>query len=76
MAKKAEQETPKKGSKEMIEVYIPIDRSKEKGDKYYCSVNGVAMLIPMGERVKVPAPFAYAVMNAQREADLIRNKTR
>ena len=61
---------------DMIEVYIPLDRSNEKNDKYYCSVNGVAMLIPMGKRVKVPAAYAYAVMNAQSEAELIRNKSR
>jgi len=66
----------KKEKEDMIEVFIPLDRSNEKNDKYYCSVNGVAMLIPMGKRVKVPAAYAYAIQNAQREAELIRNRQR
>ena len=66
----------KNEKEEMIEVFIPLDRSNEKNDKYYCSVNGVAMLIPMGKRVKVPASYAYAVQNAQSEAELIRNRER
>jgi len=66
----------KKEKNEMIEVFIPLDRSNEKNDKYYCSINGVAMLIPMGKRVKIPAAYAYAVQNAQAEAELIRNKER
>ena len=65
-----------KKNDDMVEVYIPLDRSNEKNDKYYCSVNGVAMLIPMGRRVKVPASYAYAVQNAQSEAELIRNRER
>ena len=65
-----------KKNEEMIEVFIPLDRSNEKNKKYYCSVNGVAMLIPMGERVEVPAAYAYAVKNAQAEAELIRSRER
>lgn len=65
-----------KKKEDMIEVFIPRDHSNEKNDKFYCSVNGVAMLIPMGKRVKVPAAYAYAIQNAQAEADEIRNKTR
>ena len=71
MANKKDKETV-----EMIEVFIPLDRSNEKNDKYYCSVNGVAMLIPMGKHVKVPAQYAYAIQNVQKEAELIRNQTR
>ena len=66
----------KKKKEKMVEVVIPLDRSNEKNDKYYCSVNGVAMLVPMGKRVKVPEAYAYAIQNAQSEAELIRNKSR
>ena len=63
-------------NKNMVEVFIPLDRSNEKNDKFYCSVNGVAMLVPMGKRVEVPAPYAHVIMNAQAELDTIRSKNR
>ena len=65
-----------KNSDEMVEVYIPLDHSNEKSDKFYCSVNGVAMLIPMGKKVEVPAAYAYVIKNAQSELELIRSKNR
>ncbi|MBR1761967.1 MAG: hypothetical protein IJ731_01190 [Eubacterium sp.] len=67
---------PETNKEVMVEVVIPLDRSNEKNDKFYCSVNGVAMLIPMGKTVKVPAPYAYAVKNALDEFEKTRNKER
>jgi len=63
-------------TEEMIEVFIPLDRSNEKNDKFYCSVNGVAMLVPMGKTVKVPAPYAYVIQNALKEEEEIRARNR
>ena len=59
-----------------VEVFIPLDHANEKNDKFYCAVNGVAMLIPKGKKVKVPEPYAQVVLNAQAEAEALRNKTR
>ena len=70
----AEKKTEKKN--ELVEVFIPLDRSNESNDKFYCSVNGVAMLIPMGKRVEVPAEYAKVIENAQRELEIIRAKNR
>ena len=56
----------------MVDVFIPLDPNNEGNDKFYCSVNGEAMLIPMGEHVSVPARFGYAILNAQAEAKRVR----
>lgn len=70
----AEKKNEKKN--EMVEVFIPLDRSNENNDKFYCSVNGVAMLIPMGKRVEIPVEYAHVIENAQRELEIIRAKNR
>ena len=61
---------------DMVEVFIPLDRSNESRDKFYCSVNGVAMLVPMGKRVEVPAAYAQVIKNAQQEHEILRTKSR
>ena len=66
----------KKKNDEMAEVFIPLDRTNESNDKFYCAVNGVAMLIPMGQRVEVPAAYAQVINNAAAELEAIRAKNR
>ena len=75
-AKTAENENKADNADNMVEVYIPFDHTSGESDTFYCAVNGVAMLIPKGQHVKVPAPYAHVVLNAQAEAERVRSQQR
>lgn len=46
---------------ELVEVYIPVDYSDPDEDNLYVAVNGRAMLVPKGQRVKVKPEFAEVI---------------
>nr|DAX92721.1 MAG TPA: hypothetical protein [Caudoviricetes sp.] len=63
-------------AEELVEVYVPIDHSNEDDDKIYVSVNGVAMFVPRGQRVKIPKPYAEVILNAEEERTKVTAKKR
>ncbi|MCM1286517.1 MAG: hypothetical protein NC213_09940 [Acetobacter sp.] len=56
-----------KTAEELVEIYIPIDRTGDEGENIYVSVNGVAMFVPRGQRVKIPKPYAEVLRLADEE---------
>lgn len=75
--KKAETETKtttKAVDNKMVDIFIPIDYSNPDDANFYCAVNGVGMLIPKGQTVKVPAPYAEAYKLVEQEQAIKRAK--
>lgn len=68
-AEKTKDETTEaeKTAEELVEVYVPIDRTGREDENVYVSINGVAMFIPRGERVKIPKPYAEVLQLADEE---------
>ena len=62
--KKAETETKEtKIAKEdeMVEVFVPIDYSNPDEKNMYVAVNGIAILVPKGQKVKVKREYAEVI---------------
>lgn len=53
----------------MEDIFIPIDYSNPDEMTEYIAVNGVAQLIPKGQKVRVKREFALAWQNTQAERD-------
>lgn len=53
----------------MEEIFIPIDYSNPDEMTEYIAVNGVAILVPKGEYVKVKPEYAAAWRNTEKERD-------
>ena len=49
---------------ELVEVRLFKDNDKYKDD-VFVSVNGVGMIVPRGEDVKIPRKYAIALKNSQ-----------
>lgn len=49
---------------ELVEVELFKDTDKYKDD-VFVAVNGVGMIVPRGEKVKIPRKFAIALENAR-----------
>ena len=63
-----------KADEELVDIYIPLDHANEDDDVFYAAVNGKAMLIPQGEHVKVPKPYADAYKLVEQEQSALRAK--
>ena len=63
-----------KADEELVDIYIPLDHANEDDDVFYAAVNGKAMLIPKGEHVKVPKPYADAYELVEQEQAALRAK--
>ena len=63
-----------KADEELVDIYIPLDHANEDDDVFYAAVNGKAMLIPKGEHVKVPKPYADAYKLVEQEQSALRAK--
>lgn len=60
----------------MEEIFIPIDYSNPDEMNEYIAVNGVGILVPKGETVKVKREYAqaWAITNALKEAQMKQKK--
>lgn len=47
-------------SEELTEVYLMKDNDRYKGDMFVC-VNGVGIMVPRGERVKIKRKYADVI---------------
>lgn len=61
---------------DLVEVLIPIDYSNPDDINAYVAVNGVGMLVPKGQRVKIPRPYAELILNAEEERAKVTAKRR
>ena len=43
---------------EKVEIFVPDVYRAAFGDPLHFSVNGISIMIPIGEKIKVPKPFA------------------
>ena len=51
---------------ELVEIELFKDNDKYKDD-VFVAVNGVGMIVPRGEKVKIPRKYAIALENAQKQ---------
>ena len=51
---------------ELVEVELFKDNDKYKDD-VFVAVNGVGMIVPRGEKVKIPRKYAIALENARKQ---------
>ena len=59
---------------DLVEVFIPYDPSNPDEENEYVAVNGVAILIPKGRKVKVKRQYAEAVKHTEGMRDYMRQK--
>jgi hypothetical protein len=59
-----------------VEVLIPDAYRASFGDPLHFSVNGISILIPIGEKVKVPKPFADHAQRLMKGAVISKNQKR
>lgn len=52
---------------ELVEITV-MRAPSDIGRKVFCSVNGVAMLVPCGEPVKIKRKYAEVLKNAQKQS--------
>lgn len=51
---------------ELVEVELFKDNDKYKDD-VFVAVNGVGMIVPRGEKVKIPRKYALAIAQSERQ---------
>lgn len=51
---------------ELVEVELFKDNDKYKDD-VFVAVNGVGMIVPRGEKVKIPRKYALAITQSERQ---------
>jgi hypothetical protein len=59
-----------------VELFVPDVYRAAFGDPLHFSVNGVSIMIPIGEKVKVPKPFAEHAHRLMKGAILSKNQKR
>lgn len=59
-----------------VEILIPDAYRAAFGDPLHFSINAVPILIPIGEKVKVPKPFADHAQRMMKGAILTKNQKR
>jgi hypothetical protein len=69
MATKKVTEEAKNTKDELVEVFIPIDYGNPEEMTQYVGVNGVAILVPKGEAVKVKPKYAAEIKRMLDEKD-------
>jgi hypothetical protein len=61
---------------EKVEILVPDVYRAAFGDPLHFSVNGVSIMIPIGEKIKVPKPFADHAQRLMKGAVLTKNQKR
>jgi len=61
---------------EKVDVFIPDLYRAAFGDPLHFSVNGVSIMIPIGEKIRVPKPFADHAQRMMKGAVLSKNQKR
>jgi hypothetical protein len=63
-------------NEEKVEILVPDVYRAAFGDPLHFSVNGVSIMIPIGEKIKVPKPFAEHAQRMMKGAVLSKNQRR
>lgn len=63
-------------NEEKVDVLVPDVYRAAFGDPLHFSVNGISIMIPIGEKVKVPKPFADHAQRLMKGAVLTKNQKR
>ena len=63
-------------NEEKVEILVPEVYRAAFGDPLHFSVNGVSIMIPIGEKIKVPKPFADHAQRMMKGAVLSKNQRR
>jgi hypothetical protein len=63
-------------NEEKVEIFVPDVYRAAFGDPLHFSVNAVSIMIPIGERIKVPKPFAEHAQRLMKGAVLSKNQKR
>ena len=63
-------------NEEKVEVFVPEVYRAAFGDPLHFSVNGVSIMIPIGQKIKVPKPFADHAQRLMKGAVLSKNQKR
>ena len=61
---------------EKVDVFVPDVYRSAFGDPLHFSVNGVSIMIPIGQKIKVPKPFADHAQRLMKGAVLSKNQKR
>ena len=61
---------------EKVDILVPDVYRAAFGDPLHFSVNGVSIMIPIGEKIKVPKPFADHAQRMMKGAVLSKNQKR
>jgi hypothetical protein len=61
---------------EKVEILVPDVYRAAFGDPLHFSVNGISIMIPIGEKIKVPKPFADHAKRLMKGAVLSKNQRR
>lgn len=61
-------------SSEKVDILVPEVYRAAFGDPLHFSVNGVSIMIPIGEKIKVPKPFADHAQRMMKGAVLSKNQ--
>ncbi len=64
------------GDAELVELFIPEAYKASFGVPFRFSVNGVSIEVPIGMKVKVPAPHALQAQRMMKGAVLSKNQKR
>ena len=59
---------------EKVDILVPEVYRAAFGDPLHFSVNGVSIMIPIGQRIKVPKPFADHAQRLMKGAVLSKNQ--
>ena len=63
-------------NEEKVEILVPDVYRAAFGDPLHFSVNGVSIMIPIGQKIKVPKPFAEHAQRLMKGAVLSKNQKR
>ena len=61
---------------EKVDILVPDVYRAAFGDPLHFSVNGISIMIPIGQKIKVPKPFAEHAERMMRGAVLSKNQKR
>ena len=63
-------------NEEKVEILVPNVYRSAFGDPLHFSVNGVSIMIPIGQKIKVPKPFAEHAQRLMKGAVLSKDQKR
>jgi len=61
-------------SSEKVDILVPDVYRAAFGDPLHFSVNGISIMIPIGQKIKVPKPFADHAQRMMKGAVLSKNQ--